>query len=167
MVPSNFRLGYRMAWGPLLWTILHTAAEHLGNPRPALMQTDEVNRWIFLLKAVENAMPCPICRGHYKEWLKKNPVTQFTTLRGVALRDRARRWLYDLHEEVNAGKKIVSGITLDALPGMYTTLKTYQETVDKFIAITKESIQYGHVKADGLWQFRSNLHYLRKITDTI
>ena len=154
-------------WGPLLWRILHTAAEHLGKPRPPLMQTDEVNRWMFVLKSVENTMPCAICRGHYKEWLAKNPVAQFTTLRGLTLRERARKWLYDLHENVNAGRQVASGITLDQLPEMYGPLKGYQEVVDKFIAFTKDSIQYGHVKADGLWQFRNNLHYLRKISDMI
>jgi hypothetical protein len=116
---------------------------------------------------VENAMPCALCRAHYKEWLVKNPVTQFTTLRGLPLRERARKWLYDLHENVNVGKSIVSGITIEQIPEMYASLRGYQEAVDKFIAITKDSIQYGHVKADGLWQFRNNLHYLRKITDMI
>lgn len=154
-------------WGPLLWRILHTAAEHLGKPRPPLMQTDEVNRWMFVLKSVENTMPCAICRGHYKEWLVKSPVAQFTTLRGLPLRERARKWLYDLHENVNAGRQVAPGITLDQLPEMYGSLKGYQEVVDKFIAFTKDSIQYGHVKADGLWQFRNNLHYLRKIADMI
>jgi len=154
-------------WGPLLWRLLHTAAEHLGKPRPALLQTDEVNRWIFVLKSVENAMPCPLCRAHYKEWLLRNPVTQFTMLRGLPLRERARKWLYDLHENVNVGKSVISGITIEQMPEMYGSLKGYQEAVDKFIAITKDSIQYGHVKADGLWQFRNNLHYLRKIADMI
>jgi hypothetical protein len=154
-------------WGPSLWKILHTAAEHLGKPRPSLLQTDEANRWIFLLKSVENAMPCALCRGHYKEWLKKSPVTQMAALRGPALRDRARQWVYNLHEEVNAGKKVVSGITVEQLPEMYGSLKGFQEAIEKFIAFTKDSIQYGHVKADGLWQFRSNLHYLRKISDMI
>jgi len=131
------------------------------------MQTDEVNRWMFLLKATEHAMPCALCRAHYKEWIAKIPVAQFTTLRGAALRDRARKWLYDLHENVNAGRNVVSSITLEQLPEMYGSLKGYQEAVEKFIAFTKDSIQYGHVKADGLWQFRNNLHYLRKITDMI
>ena len=168
MAASNFRMSFRMAnWGPHLWKILHTSAEHLGKPRPPLMQTDEVNRWMFVLKAVENAMPCALCRAHYKEWVAKNPVAQFTMLRGLPLRERARKWLYDLHENVNAGRKVVSGITLEQMPELYGSLKGYQEAVEKFVAFTKDSIQYGHVKADGLWQFRNNLHYLRKIADMI
>ena len=65
------------------------------------------------------------------------------------------------------GRQVVSGISIEQLPELYSSLKGYQEAVDKFIAFTKDSIQYGHVKADGLWQFRNNLHYLRKIADMI
>jgi hypothetical protein len=152
-------------WGPSLWRLLHTAAEHLGKPRPALLQTDEVNRWIFVLKAVENSMPCALCRAHYKSWLAKNPVTQFTKLRGQELRERARLWLYNLHEDVNHGRKVVSGISLEMMPQLYSSLAGYQETLDTFVAITRDSVQHGFVKTEGLHQFRTNLHYLRKISD--
>jgi hypothetical protein len=152
-------------WGPLLWRILHTAAEHLGKPRPALLQTDEVNRWMFVLKAVENTMPCALCRSHYKVWLKKNPVTQFTRLRGDVLKETARKWLYDLHENVNEGRKVASGIQLEQLPALYSSLAGYQEVIDKFISLIRENIQHGHVNMEGFLQFRTHLHYLRKISD--
>lgn len=156
-----------MAWGPLLWSILHTAAEHLGKPRHPLLQTDETNRWIFFLKAVEGVMPCKLCRKHYAEWLKQSPISQFTLLRGVDLRDRARMWLYTLHEKVNTGKGVQSQITPEMLPSMYTTLANYQQHIEEFIELTKDSIQTGLLKADETRQFRTHLQYLRKITDTI
>lgn len=156
-----------MAWGPLLWSILHTAAEHLGKSRPPLLQTDEVNRWIFFLKAVEGVMPCKICRKHYGDWLKRSPLAQFTPLRGAELRDRARKWLYTLHEDVNTGKGIQSGLTLEQLPSMYTSLVKYQATIDAFLQLTQDSLQNGLLKAEETRVFRSHLQYLRKITDTV
>lgn len=156
-----------MSWGPLLWRILHTSAEHLGKNRPALLQTDEANRWMFLLKGVEGVMPCKLCRKHYAEWLKRSPISQFTTLRGNELRERARKWLYTLHEEVNTGKGVQSGIALDTLPSMYTTLAPYQNTIDAFFELTKGSMQNGLLKAEDTRQFKIHLQYLRKISDTM
>lgn len=155
-----------MSWGPVLWSILHTSAEHLGKSRPALLQTDEANRWMFLLRTVEGVMPCKVCRHHYAEWLKKNPISQFTLLRGPALRERARKWLYDLHENVNASRKVTSGITLDALQTMYTSLATYEAQIELFTELTRDSVQHGLLKMEDTRQFRIHLQYLRKITDT-
>lgn len=156
-----------MAWGPVLWSILHTAAEHLGAVRHPLIQTDEMHRWVFLLKAVEEAMPCKLCRKHYGEWLKQNPLSQFTPLRGAALRERARKWLYELHENVNRSRNIESGIRLENLPDLYFSLTNYQGQIDTFITLSKEAVQQGLVKVEGTWQFRNHLHYLRKLTETI
>jgi hypothetical protein len=159
---------------PLEWRLgVHTCGEFYivlpstwGSRAPLSSQTDEVNRWIFLLKAVENAMPCALCRDTTRSGSPRTRL-QFTALRGVPLRERARKWLYDLHENVNAGGRLYRALLSEQLPEMYGSLKGYQEAVDKFIAFTKDSIQYGHVKADGLWQFRNNLHYLRKIAHMI
>lgn len=156
-----------MSWGPVLWSILHTSAEHLGKPRPPLLETDEVNRWMFLLKSVEGVMPCNLCRKHYDEWLKKHPVAQFTALRGTALREHARQWLYSLHENVNIGKNIQSGIKIDDIPSMYSTLTRYHTDIDRFIELTRENVQNGLLKAEATRVFRSHLQYLRKISDTI
>jgi Erv1 / Alr family len=155
------------SWGPLLWFILHTAAEHLGKQRPPINQVDEVQRWILLLKAVEGTMPCEKCRKHYAAWLKKRPVAAFLPLRGQVLRVEARKWLYDLHEEVNNENGIVSGITLESIPELYGRLEKYQETVNSFIEIIKEHVQFGRVKAEGTFVFRNHLHYLRKLTDAM
>lgn len=156
-----------MAWGPVLWSILHTAAEHLGAVRHPLIQTDETNRWIFLLKSLEDAMPCKLCRKHYGEWIKHNPISQFTPLRGEALRERARKWVYELHENVNRSRNVTSGILLENIPTMYGSLENYQLHIEQFVALSKEAVQQGLVKAEGTWQFRNHLHYLRKLTETI
>ena len=155
------------AWGPLLWLILHTAAEHLGKERPPINQVDEVQRWILVLKAVEGTMPCEKCRKHYAAWLKRRPVAVFTPLRGAALRSEARKWLYDLHEEVNRENGVTPNITLEALPSMYGNLEPYRKTIDTFIETTKEAVQMGRLKVTDTFVFRNHLHYLRKLTDSM
>jgi len=154
-------------WGPALWTILHTAAEHLGKPRHPINQTDEANTWMLVLKYIEPSMPCPMCREHYRAWLGKQPISQFTALRGPALREAARKWVFWLHEEVNKGRGIVSGLTLHDMPKIYSDVKIYQSELDKFISFSKVHIQYNRVKVEDVWKFRQQIHYLRKISDSL
>lgn len=83
------------------------------------------------------------------------------------MRERARKWLYDLHENVNRSNNVVSGITLEAVAEMYKSLGGYQAQIELFVKLSKEAVQQGLVKAEGPWQFRNHLHYLRKLTGTI
>ncbi len=154
-------------WGPIFWSVLHTLAEQLGKPRAPINQTDEVNTWILLLKSVEVAMPCQMCREHYHAWLGKHPVTVFTSLRGMPLREAARKWLYDLHEDVNQRRQVESGIGIDQLPLLYSSLQGFQQKVEALVSALKLGVQYGRVKMEGTYTFRKHLHYLRKITDSI
>lgn len=153
-------------WGPPFWYVLHTSAEQLGKSKLAIVQTDEVNRWILLLKSVEGALPCDMCRKHYKAWLAAHPVVQFQGLKGEALRLRAREWLWRLHEDVNQRKGVVSGITMEMLPGMYT-LTNYQARVEELVKCLKEGVLLGRAQAEATFTFRKHLHYLRKLTDSI
>lgn len=153
-------------WGPLMWYVLHTCAEQLGKPRHPVNQTDEVNTLLLLLKSVELAMPCAMCRQHYHEWLKKHPVSQFSTLRGEELRNRVRKWLFDLHEDVNKRREIQSSITIEQLPSFYV-LGQFQENIEKLVQLLKLSVQAGRVTMEGTYTFRKHLHYFRKITDSI
>lgn len=153
-------------WGPPFWYILHTSAEQLGKSSLALVQTDEVNRWILLLKSVEGALPCAMCRDHYKKWLSSHPVSQFQTLRGDVLRVRAREWLWNLHENINQRKGVSSGVTLEMIPGMYT-LTDYQKRVEELVKCLKEGVMLGRAQAEATFTFRKHLHYLRKLTGSI
>ncbi len=154
-------------WGPLFWAVLHTAAEQLGKPRAPINQTDEVNTWMLLLKSVEGAMPCQMCRDHYHTWLGSHPVSAFTSLRGQTLREAARKWLYELHEDVNRRREVVSGISIEQLPSLYGSLSGFQGKVEALVAALKLGVQYGRVKMEGTYSFRKHLHYFRKITDSI
>jgi hypothetical protein len=85
----------------------------------------------------------------------------------MELRERARLWLYKLHENVNGDKGVESGIALEDIPGRYGSLVTYKENVEKLLGLLKANIQSGKLKAEATWVFRSNLQYLRKLSGSI
>ena len=154
-------------WGPFVWWVLHTSAEQLGKERPPLIATDEVNRWIMLLKSVETVMPCPMCREHYRDWMKRHPIVQFRDLRGEDLRFRARLWLYKLHEEVNTSRGVDSEIPIESVRELYSNVSDFQGKINTLMDILKANVQLGKLKAEATWAFRNHLHYLRKLTDSI
>jgi hypothetical protein len=153
-------------WGPVLWKILHTSAENLGKKAHPIIQTDEVTKWMIFLKQVEFILPCALCRTHYKEWMKKHPILQFAPLRGEELRDRARLWLFKLHENINAEKGLENPIGLEDLPRIYGPLTTFQSDIERLISLLKENIQTGKLSVEAVWDFRKNFVYLRKLSGT-
>ena len=92
-------------WGPVLWKILHTAADCLGNQTHPILKQDERQGWINVLNSLEGAMPCIQCQKHYREWRFKHPLEVFRFADGEALREAARNWLLDLHNNVNSQNK--------------------------------------------------------------
>lgn len=86
-------------WGPLMWSLLHGLAERSGRLGSDLQKGDERRAWDALFKSLEKGIPCDHCRKHYAAWYAaRKPVlpedyTQF--------REYVRKWLYDLHENVN------------------------------------------------------------------
>lgn len=103
-------------WGPPLWKLLHGIAETLGNQSVPMLATDEAHEIVFLLRDVEKIMPCQLCRNHYHEWRKNNPLEEIDKLRGPMLKEGVREWLYNLHENVNRSRGIESGLTLEQIP---------------------------------------------------
>lgn len=87
-------------WGPSLWRILHAAGE----------QPAKVSALATTIRALDGALPCPDCRGHYHTWLTSHPLTPTTDL---------RLWLLDLHNDVNArtGKGAWTAADLSATYG--------------------------------------------------
>jgi len=108
-------------WGPPLWYILHTYTERLGNQTNEILSTDQCRAWVNFLKSVELTIPCARCRSHYKEWRIAHPIDTFMKYRGLLLREKAREWVWGLHDSVNKENGIV-GPPIEKLPEMYGTL---------------------------------------------
>ena len=86
-------------WGPPLWHVLHCISFNYPN-KPTKADKKNYRRFIMCLK---NVLPCKYCRENLKKNLKTLP------LRDDDLKNRTcfSKWIYKLHELINAmlGKK--------------------------------------------------------------
>lgn len=149
-------------WGHPLWKLLHGLAESLGRQTNAILAADEAHEIVFLLRDLEKVMPCQMCRQHYNAWRRNHPLEQLASLRGQALREAVRRWLYDLHENVNQDRKIQSGIAFEDLAGLYGTIDIKTEWAH-FFEMMKKSTEIGMVSQSVLQNFHRHLGVLRKL----
>ena len=99
-------------WGPELWTILHSTAERVGQSHVKMMQHEEIRIWSGLLSSLRFSLPCPACKKHYSDYYASHPILEYT-------RSFLRRWLFDLHQQVNARINKASPFTIEDLPAFY------------------------------------------------
>ena len=149
-------------WGPPLWKILHGLTESLGNQTNTVMATDEAHEIVFLLRDVDKIMPCALCRNHYNTWRKHHPIETLSKLRGPMLREAVRKWLFTLHEEVNARNEIVSGYTEEGLRDIYLTVDIRTQWAE-FLINVKGSTEVGLVSQIALTNFHRHLGLHRKL----
>jgi hypothetical protein len=110
-------------WGPGAWDLLHGIAERVGNHSNHLLIRDERNELKLTLRHFWALLPCLKCQKHYKEWLKKvNPDSWIQDPFGVDLQDSMRKWVFNLHENVNSSRSIESGFTLEQMKDKYVTM---------------------------------------------
>ena len=88
-------------WGPAYWTILHTLANSVMNTTNTILQNDEAEAWVLLLKSQQYVMPCQACSRHYSDWLKTHGISSIRTLKNQMRAEWIQTWLFDLHENVN------------------------------------------------------------------
>lgn len=149
-------------WGPPLWALLHGIAECLGHQAIPMIATDEAHEIVFLLRDVEKIMPCQLCRTHYRDWRRRHPLEQIDALRGPLLREAVRQWLFELHEEVNTGRGITSGLTLEDMPRLYSSVD-FKQTWGEFLTRVKLTTEIGLVSQSVLEAFHRRFGMLRKL----
>ncbi len=149
-------------WGHPLWQLLHGLAEYIGNQYIPMMAADEAHEIVFILKDIEKIMPCALCRAHYQTYRKTHSIDVFQQMRGYQLREAVRKWLYNLHEEVNTSREIQSNITLEMLPELYKSVDIKAQWGDFFQKI-KLSTEVGLVSQRTLENFHRHLGILRKL----
>lgn len=90
-------------WGPVYWRMFHYVT--LSYP---IKPKDENKKFIknFFTEIVPNILPCPLCRNHYKENLKLNPLNDDI----LELKLKLVIWLINMHNYVNIqlGKSEIS-----------------------------------------------------------
>ena len=151
-------------WGPLVWKILHTVAEHLGVSTNPLVAADEARTWVQLLKSVEAMMPCPLCRNQYRTWRLHNPIEKIGFLRGGALRVGARDWMWRLHENVNRDRG-VQGMTVEEAERVYAarTREELQKDVDTLLKLLTEATQIGQADPNAVRTWKASLSLMRRL----
>ena len=88
-------------WGTYAWGFLESVA--LTYPSNPTQQTKMEYKEFFL--SLQNILPCPKCREHYKENLRKYNLND-----ALEDRDSLVKWVIDVHNSVNAsnGKRVLS-----------------------------------------------------------
>ncbi len=148
-------------WGPLLWQMLHGCAEKLGKAPSHTIFLDQRREMIFVLRDIENVMPCPLCRNHYKEWRTRRPIDQFPETQSE-FREAVRKWLYDLHENVNQSRGLQSGITLDKLGPMYAGYDL-KELGKQFAFLLNRALRMRAVEREAMVRFNTHYAFLTRI----
>lgn len=91
-----------LVWGPDAWTFLHSITlKYPDNPSI----TEKINYKQFF-ESLQNVLPCDSCCNHYKQNLRKHPLTEYV----MSSRQQLIKWLIDIHNEVNIanGKPVLS-----------------------------------------------------------
>ena len=80
-------------WGPHAWIFLHSVTfDYPDNPTP-----DIKKKYKGFFESLQGILPCEKCRNHYKNNLKKQPLTD-TILKS---RKNLIEWLIDIHNTIN------------------------------------------------------------------
>lgn len=89
-------------WGPVTWQSMHYIS--LGYPTNPTLEQKEIYKNYYL--SYQIVLPCSICANHYKENLKKIPLTDDI----LDDREKLIKWVIDIHNEVNIvkNKKVLS-----------------------------------------------------------
>jgi hypothetical protein len=88
-------------WGPIFWMTMHIVTVGYSPFPTEAEQTAAIN----FFESLQYMIPCPICKEHYKENLKSNPVKD-----AVEDKQKLIRWLFNMHNTINTqlGKPEVS-----------------------------------------------------------
>jgi hypothetical protein len=79
-------------WGPIFWATMHIVS--LGySSKPS--EEEKAGAAAFF-NSLATVIPCPICKTHYRTFLKKTPVET-----ALSSRHELIHWVFDLHNNVN------------------------------------------------------------------
>jgi hypothetical protein len=79
-------------WGPFFWHTMHLAA--LGYPKEPTYSEKRAAKEFY--ESLAYLIPCPVCKEHYADQLKKNPITpSLDTRKDLFL------WTLNIHNIVN------------------------------------------------------------------
>jgi len=98
-------------WGPGMWHFLHSMSFNY----PVNPTTEDKDNYRNFVLSLKNILPCGKCRKNLRENFKKKPLT----MNKMESRESFSKYIYELHEMINAmlGKK--SGLTYEEVRERY------------------------------------------------
>jgi hypothetical protein len=107
-------------WGPIYWRMFHYMT--LTYPINPTEENKNVVK-TFFTEIVPNILPCPLCRNHFKENLKINPLTNDI----LEYKLKLVLWLSKMHNYVNKqlGKNEIS--IEDSLVMLFSPIELYED----------------------------------------
>lgn len=87
------------SWGKPAWLFLHTITfnypEIIDEKDPEHCERRKYTKELF--ENLQYTLPCKYCRASFKDFLEELPIDKF-----LGCRADITRWLYDIHNKVNA-----------------------------------------------------------------
>jgi len=146
-------------WGPLLWRLLHSLVQRAGTARHPSMLIDQRREILILLRTVELVMPCALCRKHYHEWRTRHPIEKLPE--GSAFFVAVRKWLYDLHVNVNKSRSVENVVAVEDLEILYG--KTVIGTVmQELTALLQNAVLLRAIDTESLKTFKAHCILLQR-----
>lgn len=149
----------REAWGPRFWTILHTMAEQSGNQNNLIMNNDEADAWILLLKAQPFVMPCALCKQHYLEYLKIHRPDKLRSILGEERRNWLREWVWNCHDRINKMNNKESP-NISTLVSLYPK-KSIEKQVRELYLMFQLAVTMYQLKLEEIGKWKNALSKLR------
>lgn len=147
-------------WGPHLWRMLHWLAEHVGTQKSPILINDEATSWKKLLKLLQVVIPCALCKGHYTEYYNTHfdAAALETQPNGPERRDLLRRWLWELHEDVNNRREVApeNRVPFESLTEVCSQIDFPTER-DKFYSVLTRALHQNIVGRENVIQFRNTI----------
>ena len=118
-------------WGPHFWFVLHLVSfNYPDNP-----STYEKDQYKVFYYSIQDILPCPTCRQHYKNYLSQFPITTHLDTRADLI-----AWVIQIHNFVNSalGKPVYS---VDQILNLYANLEPASPFVHTDISRIEEEFK--------------------------
>jgi hypothetical protein len=149
----------RESWGPRFWLILHTLAERAGSQSNMILQNDEADAWIILLKSQAFVMPCALCKTHYLEYWTTHKPDGVRRLQGLDRREFLRKWVWVAHDRVNKMSQKESP-PIENLTLLYPQ-RTIEQPLKELYTMFQQALAAQQLKPEDITRWRSVIQRLR------
>jgi hypothetical protein len=145
-------------WGPVVWKIIHTCCEHLGNNTITLLKNDEINAYKKFINQIRYVLPCKICKIHYSKHLHNHTKE----IQYDQLKQCAKEFFYNIHDSINKEKNIIS-IPFSSLENSYglITKEEFNKLISEFEKLFQTYKLYHFISSDAVRDFLKAIHNLR------